>query len=619
MKERVQSFGRFLSAMVMPNIGAFIAWGLLTALFIDTGWMPNAQLSTIVGPMLTYLLPILIAYQGGKMVGGDRGAIAGTIATVGTICGTEYTMLMGAMVMGPFAGWVMKKFDKAIEGKVKAGFEMLVNNFSLGIIGLLLAILGFYVMGPFMAAVLQVLSAGVQVLVDHGLLPLISIFVEPAKVLFLNNAINHGIFTPLGAEQVKTVGHSIFYMIETNPGAGTGILLAYWFFSKDETTKSSAPGALIVHLLGGIHEIYFPYVLMNPLLLLAAIGGSMAAMFYNSLFHLGLTAPASPGSVFAYVGMAPRGSTLAVLLSVVIGAVVSFLIAAPIVRFSEAKGGLDEAEDKMKNMKAQSKGVSAYAIGETGKKIDLRTLKHIVFACDAGMGSSAMGATVLQKKLEAAGFDQIQVKHASVSEIPADAEMVVCHKDLAERAKKSAPEARIVTITNFMTAPEYDQIVKDLLDARINTNPEVESGTDYHGGILLKKNILLNHPAKTKDAAIRAMGKVLKDSGYVTERYTEAMFEKEKVFNTAIGNSIAIPHGIESMTGEILNSGIAIFTYPDGLDWGDGKTVKLVIGVASVGDDHMTALAKIAEACETEEAVDRIVNMSRDEVYNLFK
>ena len=619
MKERVQSFGRFLSAMVMPNIGAFIAWGLLTALFIDTGWMPNAQLSTIVGPMLTYLLPILIAYQGGKMVGGDRGAIAGTIATVGTICGTEYTMLMGAMVMGPFAGWVMKKFDKAIEGKVKAGFEMLVNNFSLGIIGLLLAILGFYVMGPFMAAVLQVLSAGVQVLVDHGLLPLISIFVEPAKVLFLNNAINHGIFTPLGAEQVKTVGHSIFYMIETNPGAGTGILLAYWFFSKDETTKSSAPGALIVHLLGGIHEIYFPYVLMNPLLLLAAIGGSMAAMFYNSLFHLGLTAPASPGSVFAYVGMAPRGSTLAVLLSVVIGAVVSFLIAAPIVRFSEAKGGLDEAEDKMKNMKAQSKGVSAYAIGETGKKIDLRTLRNIVFACDAGMGSSAMGATVLQKKLEAAGFDQIQVKHASVSEIPADAELVVCHKDLAERAKKSAPEARIVTITNFMTAPEYDQIVKDLLDARINTNPEVESGTDYHGGILLKKNIVLNHPAKTKDAAIRAMGKVLKDSGYVTERYTEAMFEKEKVFNTAIGNSIAIPHGIESMTGEILNSGIAIFTYPDGLDWGDGKTVKLVIGVASVGDDHMTALAKIAEACETEEAVDRIVNMSRDEVYNLFK
>ena len=619
MKERIQSFGRFLSAMVMPNIGAFIAWGLLTALFIDTGWLPNAQLSTIVGPMLTYLLPILIAYQGGKMVGGDRGAIAGTIATVGTICGTEYTMLMGAMVMGPFAGWVMKQFDRAIEGKVKAGFEMLVNNFSLGIIGLLLAILGFYVMGPFMAGVLGVLSAGVQVLVDHGILPLIAIFVEPAKVLFLNNAINHGIFTPLGAEQVKAVGHSIFYMIETNPGPGTGVLLAYWFFSKDETTKSSAPGALIVHLLGGIHEIYFPYVLMNPLLLLATIGGSVAAMFYNTIFNLSLASPASPGSIFAYVGMAPRGSTLAVLLSVVIGAVVSFLIASPIVRLTNTKGSLDEAETKMKDMKAQSKGLSAYAVGETGRKIDLRTLKNIVFACDAGMGSSAMGATVLQKKLEAAGFDQIKVTHASVSSVPADAELVVCHKDLAERAKKSAPDAKIVTITNFMTAPEYDQIVQDLLDARINTNPEVETGTDYHGGILLKKNILLNLPKESKEAVIKRMGKVLKDSGYVTERYTEAMFEKEKVFNTAIGNNIAIPHGIESMTGEILNSGIAIFSYPNGVDWGEGKNVKLVIGVASVGDDHMQALAKIADACDTEEAVEKILTLSVDEVYDLFR
>ena len=620
MKERVQSFGRFLSAMVMPNIGAFIAWGLLTALFIDTGWLPNAQLSTIVGPMLTYLLPILIAYQGGKMVGGDRGAIAGTIATVGTICGTEYTMLMGAMVMGPFAGWVMKKFDQAIEGKVKAGFEMLVNNFSLGIIGLLLAILGFYVMGPFMAGVLGVLSAGVQFLVDHGILPLISVFVEPAKVLFLNNAINHGIFTPLGAEQVKQFGHSVFYMIETNPGPGAGVLLAYWLFSKDANTKASAPGAMIVHLLGGIHEIYFPYVLMNPLLLLATIGGSAAAMFFNTVFNLGLASPASPGSIFAYVGMAPRGMTLMVFMSVVVGAVVSFLIASPIVRFSEAKGNLDEAEAKMKDMKAQSKGQpSAYAIGETGKKIDLRTLTSIVFACDAGMGSSAMGATVLQKKLEAAGFDNIKVKHASVSAVPSDAEMVVCHKDLAERAKKSAPNAKLVTITNFMTAPEYDQIVQDLLDARINTNPEMAAGTDYHGGILLKKNIILNHPAKTKKDAIIAMGRLLEESGYVTPRYTEAMFEKEKVFNTAIGNSIAIPHGIESMTGEIKNSGLAIFTFPNGLDWDDGKIVKLVIGVASVGDDHMNALAKIAEACETEEAVDRIVAMSQEEIYNLFK
>lgn len=301
MKTKIQSFGRFLSGMVMPNIGAFIAWGFITALFIATGWLPNERLVTLVDPMLKYLLPTLIAYTGGKMVGGQRGAVIGAIATFGVIIGSDQVMLMGAMIMGPLAGWVIKQFDKAVEGKIKAGFEMLVNNFSVGILGMCLAILGYYLIGPFMGAILTVLTAGVQVLVDHSLLPLISIFVEPAKVLFLNNAINHGIFTPLGAEQVSSAGKSIFYMIEANPGSGTGVLLAYWLFSKDKTTKDSAPGALIIHLLGGIHEIYFPYVLMNPLLLLATIAGSVVTMFFNTIFNVGLVGPASPGSILAMI------------------------------------------------------------------------------------------------------------------------------------------------------------------------------------------------------------------------------------------------------------------------------------------------------------------------------
>ena len=188
MKERVQSFGRFLSGMVMPNIGAFIAWGLITALFIATGWLPNEQLSTMVSPMLSYVLPILC---------------------VGVICGApDYPMLMGAMLAGPLGGWVIKKFDQAVEGKIPAGFEMLVNNFSVGILGMLLAIVGFYLIGPLMAGVLVVLSGGVDILVKAGLLPLVSIFVEPAKVLFLNNAINHGIFTPLGAQHQPRYLHS---------------------------------------------------------------------------------------------------------------------------------------------------------------------------------------------------------------------------------------------------------------------------------------------------------------------------------------------------------------------------------------------------------------------------
>lgn len=467
MKAKIQTFGRFLSGMVMPNIGAFIAWGLLTALFIEKGWFPNEQLSSIVSPMLTYVLPILIAYQGGKMVGGDRGALMGAIATIGVICGTEYTMFMGAMIMGPLAGLVIKKFDKAVDGHIPAGFEMIVNNFSVGILGLIMAVIGYYLIGPFMGVILGALSAGVNVLVTHGILPLVTVFVEPAKILFLNNAINHGIFSPLGAEQIADTGKSVFYMIESNPGAGAGILLAYMFFSKDKKTKDSAPGALIIHLFGGIHEIYFPYVLMNPLLLLAAIGGSLAAMTYYTIFDLGLSGPASPGSIIAFLLMAPKGSTLAVLLGVVIAAAVSFVIAIPIIRLAGNKheGSLEDASAKMKDMKAASKGeavsVSVEEVEQQTAAIPAEEIKHIVFACDAGMGSSAMGASVLKKKIQKAGLD-IEVTHASVSSIPPEAQIVVTHQDLKERAMKSAPQARLVTITNFMTAPEYDELVESL-------------------------------------------------------------------------------------------------------------------------------------------------------------
>ena len=625
MKEKVQSFGRFLSGMVMSNIGAFIAWGLTAALFIDTGWLPNKELSTLVGPFLGYALPLLIAYTGGKMVGGTRGAVMGAIAVMGVIQSNPgTTMLMGAMVMGPLAGWVIKQFDALVEGKIKPGFEMLVNNFSVGILGLIMAILGFYITGPIMAVILALLKAGAEILVANRLLPLVSLVVEPAKVLFLNNAINHGIFTPLGAEQASEFGKSIFYMIETNPGPGTGVLLAYWLFSRDQVTKDSAPGALIVHLLGGIHEISFPYILMNPLLLLATIGGSFAAMVYNTLLGLGLSGPASPGSIFAFVGMAPKGSTLSVFFAFVIAAGVSFLIASPIVRLSNGKGSLEDARQEVASRKSAAKGLHSTGAGD--KKVDLRTLNQIVFACDAGMGSSAMGAAVMQRKLERAGFGNIKVTHASVSEIPADARFVICHEDLAERARKSAPQARLVTITNFMNAPEYDEVVDEIIASRENPhqqsaarNPAKAARPDYHGGVLIKKNILLNRPRQTKEEVIRDMGRVLYESGYVTERYTEAMLKKEEVFNTAIGNKLAIPHGVEGMTGEILNAGIAIFTYPDGVDWGNGQTVNLVIGIASVGDEHLETLSKIATTCSSEAEVAKILKMDVDEVYGLFK
>lgn len=456
----IQKFGRFLSGMVMPNIGAFIAWGLITALFIPTGWTPNENLAKLVGPMITYLLPLLIGYTGGKMVHDVRGGVVGAVATMGVIVGTDIPMFLGAMMMGPLGGWVIKKFDKAIEGKVRSGFEMLVNNFSAGIIGGLLTLLAFLAIGPVVAGLSKALAAGVQVIVNAGFLPLASIFIEPAKILFLNNAINHGILSPLGVDQAAQTGQSIFFMLEANPGPGLGILLAYWLVGRG-SAKQSAPGAVIIHFLGGIHEIYFPYILMKPRLLLAVIAGGMSGVFTFVVLGAGLVAPPSPGSIFAFIAMAPKGGLLPVLAGVLVAAAVSFFIAALLLKASkqdDEESGLEQATAKMKEMKG-NKSVAApvaEAVAQPAKEV-----RKVVFACDAGMGSSAMGASTLRKKFKAAGID-VTVTNTAINEIPADADIVVTHKNLTERAKLKVPQAEHISIENFLSSPEYDRLVQRL-------------------------------------------------------------------------------------------------------------------------------------------------------------
>lgn len=346
MKEKVQSFGRFLSGMVMPNLGAFIAWGLITALFIPTGWWPNEKFSALVGPMITYLLPVLIGYTGGRVVHGQRGAVVGAAATFGVIVGSSIPMMLGAMIIGPLTAWVLKKIDELLEGKAPAGFEMLIANFSAGIEAAIFAVLGLVVIGPAVEAGSNALGAGAQVLVNSGLLPLVSIVVEPAKILFLNNAINHGVLSPLGVAQAAEVGKSIFFLIETNPGPGLGILIAAWLFGKG-LTKESAPGAIIIHFLGGIHEIYFPYVLMNPLLLAAAIAGGATGVFTFVLLNAGLVAPPSPGSIFALSAMA-SGDLIKVWIGIATSAAVSFFVSSVIYKFTEGKKDLDEATAQSK-------------------------------------------------------------------------------------------------------------------------------------------------------------------------------------------------------------------------------------------------------------------------------
>lgn len=460
MKEKVQVFGRFLSGMVMPNIGAFIAWGLITALFIETGWCPNEKLAQFVTLMSTVLLPLLIAYTGGSAVAGQRGGVIGAIATMGVIVGSDIPMFIGAMIVGPLAAWIIKKFDKAVEGHIKAGFEMLVNNFSLGIIGAILACLAMYGVAPLVTGMNSVMRAGVDVFVSHGLLPLASIFIEPAKVLFLNNAINHGILSPMGIQQVEETGKSIFFLLEANPGPGLGILLAYCIAGKGNA-KSSAPGAVIIHFLGGIHEIYFPYILMNPLLLISVIAGGASGIFCFNLFNVGLTAPASPGSIIAIMMMAEKHSYFGLIVGVAVAALVSFAISVPILKFMGKDTSLEDAQRQKDAMKKQAKGIAAETAA-TVPAANTGKVTKIAFACDAGMGSSAMGATVLKKKLAAAGLEGIEVIHTPVSSIPADVQIVVTHEELGERAAHSNPNAERILITNFLAAPEYATLVENL-------------------------------------------------------------------------------------------------------------------------------------------------------------
>jgi PTS system mannitol-specific IIC component len=479
LRVKVQRFGSFLSGMVMPNIGAFIAWGLITAIFIPDGWYPNERLAALVDPMILYLLPLLIAYTGGRIVYGARGGVVGAIATIGVIVGSDIPMFLGALIMGPLGGYLIMKFDDLVAHRVRQGFEMLVSTFSAGILGGTLAIIGVLGAGPIITSISNALGAAVDFIVFLGLLPLVSIIVEPAKVLFLNNAINHGILAPLAIDQAREAGKSILFMVETNPGPGLGVLLAYSVFGRG-LARSSAPGAAVIQFFGGIHEIYFPYVLMKPALILAAIAGGASGIFTATIFNAGLVSTPAPGSIFAYIAMTPRGGFIGVLAAVLVAAVVSFLVASVIIR---ATADTDEEDEQSLGMAAQqmeamkgSKSSVAGTLTQDGAAEqtdgaretdgaatpDFGQVRSIVFACDAGMGSSAMGASLLRSKVKKAGLDDISVTNSSIDNLSTDTDLVITHKDLTDRARAKVPDAIHVSVDNFLGSPKYDEVVEQL-------------------------------------------------------------------------------------------------------------------------------------------------------------
>src|SRR5690625_601477 len=671
LRVAVQKLGTALSNMVLPNIAAFIAWGLITALFIEAGWITlvggdlfgytggygfvehlggwgagsvdEGGGGGIVGPMITFLLPLLIGYTGGRMLYDDniRGGVVGAIATMGAVAGADVPMFLGAMVMGPLAGWSMKRLDALWADRIRPGFEMLVNNFSAGIWGMLLAIVGFVAAGPLVTAFSNGAERVVGFLVDNSLLPLTSILVEPAKVLFLNNAINHGVFTPLGSTQADRDGQSILFLIEANPGPGLGLLLAFMVFGTG-MAKASAPGAALIHFVGGIHEIYFPYVLMKPRLILAMIAGGMTGVATNLVFSSGLRAPAAPGSIIAVLIQAPVGSLLGVILSVVLSAVVTFIVAAALLRLG--KGGTDDlagATASMEQMKGKRSSVASALTGG-GTATRTGTIRNVVFACDAGMGSSAMGASVLRRKIKAAGHDDVTVVNKAISTLTDDVDVVITHRDLTERARQRTPSAVHVSVDDFMASPRYDEVV-ELIDrsrgeasaaeSALPTEPapspsvsaEDQPGPQDRargvrgggGGLLSRESIVLDGTATTRDEAISEAGRLLVAAGAVPEAYVESMHERERSVSTHMGNGLAIPHGTNEAKGLIRRTAISFVRYPGGIDW-NGKPTEFVLGIAGAGEDHLQVLAKVAEIFLDGEQVERLrAARSADEVHAL--
>jgi PTS system mannitol-specific IIC component len=608
----VQRFGTFLSNMIMPNIPALIAWGLFTALFIDVGWLPNADLATMVGPAIHYLLPILIAVTGGSMVHGSRGAVVGAFATFGVIAGSDLLvaefnltlaegeqplgqihMFIGAMIMGPLAAYVMKRLDALWEGKVKVGFEMLVNMFSAGITAFVMSIAGFFVLAPIVNKVMEGLGNMVETLVDNNLLPLTSIIIEPAKVLFLNNAINHGVLTPLGIQEAAEQGKSVLFLLEANPGPGLGLLMAYTVFGTG-IAKATAPGAAIIQFFGGIHEVYFPYVLMKPKLIIAMILGGMTGVFVNVTLDVGLRAPAAPGSIFAVYAQTAKGDYLGVTLGVFSAAAVTFAVAGLLLKLERGDGDDDlaAATAGMEDMKGQRSVASALLGGGPAK----REIRTIVFACDAGMGSSAMGASVLRKKIHDAGHGEVTVVNKAISSLTDTYDLVVTHQDLTDRAMRSTGSAIHVSVDNFMASPKYDEIVELIEQSNAGSGGSVapSSGGPVANDVLSVGSIVLGGSAKDRDAAIEEAGQLLLAAGAVDPAYVASMHEREQSVSTFMGNGLAIPHGTNEAKGSIRRTAISFVRYDLPLDW-NGKQAEFVIGIAGAGDDHLALLSRIAE------------------------
>lgn len=444
---------KFYSSIIAANLPLFIMLGFISLAFSNSGLFPNEKMALVSQSCYSYLLPTILAYYAGKKIGGDSGAFTGAVCGLSISIFSAYTSFIASIFMGTLCGVLCRFLKEKIKFDKFTGFEMISKNIFFGAVGVITVSLKYFVFAPIFSYIDLFFANLIEYLTDVKTLPITTSIIETLKVFSLNNSINHGFLIPAGVENTANFGKSVFFLLETNPGPGLGILLALYILNKDR--RKYFASCMTVQAIGGIHEIYFPIILSNLKLLIALILGAMSGNLVFYLLHVGARGAISPGSIITIFLMCSPSDWLAILLGIATSAVVSCISACLILEFDAHKSKEIESDDN-----------TSERIETTSEPLfnlpDFGYVEDIVFVCDAGIGSSVMAASMFKKILIENGLGGISVSSSPVDEIPEDADLLICQKIISTKARDYNEYATIIEVENFMDSNMYKAIIEKI-------------------------------------------------------------------------------------------------------------------------------------------------------------
>lgn len=444
---------KFYSSIIAANLPLFIMLGFISLAFSNSGLFPNEKMALVSQSCYSYLLPTILAYYAGKKIGGDSGAFTGAVCGLSISIFSAYTSFIASIFMGTLCGVLCRFLKEKIKFDKFTGFEMISKNIFFGAVGVITVSLTYFVFAPIFSYIDLFFANLIEYLTDVKTLPITTSIIETLKVFSLNNSINHGFLIPAGVENATKFGKSVFFLLETNPGPGLGILLALYILNKDR--RKYFASCMTVQAIGGIHEIYFPIILSNLKLLIALILGAISGNLVFYLLHAGARGAISPGSIITIFLMCSPSDWLAILLGIATSAVVSCISACLILEFDAHKSKEIESDDN-----------TSERIETTSEPLfnlpDFGYVEDIVFVCDAGIGSSVMAASMFKKMLIENGLGGISVSSSPVDEIPEDADLLICQKIISTKARDYNEYATIIEVENFMDSNMYKAIIEKI-------------------------------------------------------------------------------------------------------------------------------------------------------------